>query len=72
MTLQIQVKSKWFLLTDKWHRETVFHYIEANSSRSICGSIEITPVNSEFMLELDTIQNVLLRDICKKCLRKMI
>lgn len=72
MSRQIQSKATWFLLSDKWHRESFIHCIIDGEKRSMCGRQEITPVNMDSMVEFATVDEIPLKDICKVCLKRMI
>jgi hypothetical protein len=66
----IKNKTTWFTFCDKWHRESFVHCVIDAETRSICGRQDITPVNSDSMLEFKTIENIPFKDLCKSCLRK--
>lgn len=72
MSKTVQSKATWFLLCDKWHRESFIHCMEDGAIRSICGTQDITPANSDSVVKFETIEEIPLKDICKKCLKRMI
>ena len=72
MSKTIQAKVTWFMLSDKWHRESLIHCVVDGEKRSICGGQDINEINSESLIPFATIDEIPLKDLCKHCLRKML
>lgn len=72
MKQKLLLKSGWFLVSDKWHRNCNIHYLLEGKNKSICGMLEITQTTIETIIYFETINNINVGDICKKCLRSQL